>query len=164
MVTVDGALIPGMVVSPLDPNIGAGAYTNNFAGAASTTLYDIDFFRDRLVIQNPPNNGTLMRVGELSPLAPPIGADITNELVAFDISGLSAIAYASLTSPGTGFSSLYTINLGTGAATLVGPIGAGLAIRGLAAPVGAAVPEPGTLVLLGMGMAAIATRRFFQRS
>ncbi len=164
MVTVDGALTPAMVVSPLDPNIGAAAYTNNFAGATSTTLYDIDFFRDRLVIQNPPNNGTLTRVGELSPVAPPVGADITDERVGFDISGLSGIAYASLTFPGAGVSSLYTINLGTGAATLVGPIGGGVAIRGLAAPVGNPVPESGTMLPLGMGIAALAARKFFQRA
>lgn len=157
-VTVDGPLAPAVIVSPFDPNIGAAAYTNNFAGAVSTTLYDIDFFRDRVVIQNPPNSGTLMRVGELVPLTPPMGADITNELVAFDISGLSGIAYASLTSPGAGVSSLYTIDLGTGRASLVGTIGGGGTVTGLAASVGSPVPEPATGLLLGLGLAVLAAR------
>ena len=146
------------MVSPLDPNIGAASYTNSFSGATSTTLYDIDFFRDRLVIQNPPNSGTLVRVGELAPLGtPPTGGDITNARLGFDISGLSGIAYASLTSPATNLSSLYTIDLTTGAATLVGSIGNGITLQGLAVPAGPAVPEPTSLVLFGIGMAFIGT-------
>ncbi|MFZ0063658.1 MAG: DUF4394 domain-containing protein, partial [Pyrinomonadaceae bacterium] len=52
-----------------DPNVGfdpsavGAAYTNNFAGATTTTLYDIDSNQDTLVIQNPPNAGTLNTVG-----------------------------------------------------------------------------------------------------
>ncbi len=163
-VTVDGLLTPAMVVSPLDPNIGAGSYTNSFSGATSTTLYDIDFFRDRLVIQNTPNSGTLVRVGELAPLGtPPIGGDITNARLGFEISGLSGIAYASLTSPATNLSSLYTIDLTTGTATLVGLIGNGITLQGLAVPAGSAVPEPTSMVLFGIGMVSIGTLRFLKR-
>lgn len=161
---VDGNLIPVMVTSPLDPNIGAVAYSNNFVGAASTTLHHIDFFRDRLVIQNPANSGTLMRVGELAPTGmPPVGEDITNELVGFDISGTTGVAFASLTSPVTGLTSLHTINLATGAATLVGGIGAGMVIADIASPFGSPVPEPASMQLIGAAMVALGASRVLSR-
>ncbi|MDX6696556.1 MAG: trimeric autotransporter adhesin [Blastocatellia bacterium] len=97
-----------------DPTVTGVAYSNNFAGATTTTLYDIDSGLDILTTQNPPNNGTLNTVG-------PLGVNTSN-LVGFDISGQSGIAYATL-SDVTNASSLYTINLTTGAATLVGQIG-----------------------------------------
>lgn len=47
------------------PQVAAGAYTNNFDGAPSTVLNDIDTGLDILATQNPPNNGTLNTVGSL---------------------------------------------------------------------------------------------------
>jgi hypothetical protein len=49
----------------------------------------------------------------------------TSDLVGFDISGSTGLAFASLTPPTGAGSSLYTINLATGAATLVGTIDGG---------------------------------------
>jgi hypothetical protein len=93
------------------PSITAAAYTNNFAGTNSTTLFDIDTQTDQLMIQNPPNAGTLVPVGSLG-----LNAEAAN---GFDIGGTSGVAYAILTTPGN--TGLYRINLGTGAATLVSP-------------------------------------------
>jgi hypothetical protein len=130
------------------PGVVGSAYTNNFAGAATTTLYGIDSNLDILVTQGSPggspispNSGQLFTVG-------PLGFD-TSDLVGFDISGPTGIAYAALTSPTGGASQLFTINLTTGAASLVGTIGTGQTLTGLAVPVG--VPEPASLVLLGIG-------------
>jgi outer membrane protein assembly factor BamB len=47
---------------------------------------------------------------------------------------------------------LFSINAATGAATLVGPISVGGGVSGIAF---APVPEPGTILLLGSGLAAI---------
>jgi hypothetical protein len=112
-----------------NPNIVGSAYTNNFAGAAATVLYDIDSAVDALVIQNPPNGGLLTTVG-------PLGID-TSDQVGFDISQGSGVAYASL--PVGGTARLYTISLANGVATLLGSIGdagslAGETIVGLAVP------------------------------
>jgi hypothetical protein len=96
-----------------NPNVVGSAYTNSFPGALVTVLYDIDSSQDVLVIQNPPNAGTLNTVG-------PLGVD-TADVVGFDISPVTGVFYATLTVSGS--RSLYTINQLTGAATLVGAIG-----------------------------------------
>ncbi len=95
---VDGNLNPGM------PRVTAAAYTNNFAGAATTTLYDIDPAAGKLYRQDPPNAGTLVEVG-------PLGTDLS-DAAGFDIGGASGTAYALLTSQGT--TKLYTVNLQNG--------------------------------------------------
>jgi hypothetical protein len=105
-----------------NPNIVASAYTNNFPGPPSTTLYNIDSNLDVLVTQNPPNAGVLNTVGAL-------GVDV-GAVAGFDIMGANT-AYASL-QVGGGPSGLYMINLTSGAATLVGPIGIAEPVRGLA--------------------------------
>ncbi|RYE24738.1 MAG: DUF4394 domain-containing protein, partial [Sphingobacteriaceae bacterium] len=101
-------------VAAVDGNISIGtafvtgaAYTNNFAGATTTVLYDIDAQAGVLYKQDPPNNGTLTVVGSL-------GVTGTAD-AGFDIGSTSGTAYALIT---TGTSTkIYTINLTTGAAT-----------------------------------------------
>jgi hypothetical protein len=133
------------------PRVVGSAYTNNFAGAVSTTLYAIDSNLDVLATQNPPNAGVLNTVGAL-------GFN-TSDLVGFDISG-SGIAYALLTAPAANSSQLFTINLSTGAATLIGTVGGGVTLNGLAAPIGS-VPEPGTwlMFLIGFGLIGVSIGR-----
>ena len=133
-----------------NPNIVGSAYTNSFSGATATTLYGIDSVRDVLVIQSPPNDGTLNTVGAL-------GFN-TSDLVGFDIFFFGNQAFASLTTPGA-FSSLFSINLTSGAATPIGAIGNGLAIAGIAIQ---QVPEPATITLLAaalLGSIAVRARR-----
>ncbi len=128
------------------PRIVGSAYTNNFSGAVTTTLYDIDSNLDILATQLPPNNGTLNTVGAL-------GFN-TSDLVGFDISGLTGTAFASLTAPGAPSSSLFTVNLATGAGTLVGTIGATGQLLDIA--VTAAVPEPSITISTSLGLAVLA--------
>lgn len=142
------AYAAGDVNAGRTPGVVASAYTNSFAGAASTTLFNIDLALGILATQNPPNNGTLNTVGSL-------GVSSTSQ-VGFDILPLSGVAFASLTSAASGFSSLYTINLVSGAATLIGGIGAGQSITGLAAV--SDVPEPGTIGMMMVGAVLILLR------
>jgi hypothetical protein len=145
--TIDGnlAFVAGDPNAGANPNIVGSAYTNSFAGATTTTLYGIDSNLDTLVIQNPPNNGTLNTV-----VGSGLGLDVTNE-VGFDISGTSGTAYASFTPTG-GISSLYTINLNTGAANQIGVVGNGVVLRGISV---APVPEPSTYAMMGVGLLAL---------
>ena len=133
-------------------NVVAAAYSNNFPGATTTTLYDIDSAAGTLVTQNPPNSGTLATVGSLG-----LGTNL-NEAIGFDIAGENGIAYATITTGG--ISRLYSVNLTTGAATLQssngGAIGSGTTpfLGVTAAPktvgfdsAGAAADEGGTATL-----------------
>ena len=125
-----------------NPNAVGAAYTNNAAGATTTVLYDIDSVRDVLVTQNPPNNGTLNTVGAL-------GVNASADVVGFDITNPGGTAYAALrVLGGTSQSQLYTINLTTGAATLVGNVGGTSAITGLTAVNPAPNPIPDAPVLV----------------
>ena len=130
--TVDTALAyaTGDPAAGQNPNVVGVAYTNNFAGTTTTTLYGIDSNRDTLVRQGSvdgtpvsPNSGQLFTVGAL-------GVD-TSDVVGFDIVNPGGAGLAVLTVGGV--SQLYTINLATGAATLVGNVGGGSQVRALTA-------------------------------
>ena len=118
-----------------NPNVVGAGYTNNVAGAITTTLYVIDSTLNILARQGgvggapSPNGGQLTTIGLLG--------FVTSPLVGLDIAW-DGTAFASLTDPGGGTtnSKLFTINLATRAATFVGTIGdAGTGrIRGLAIP------------------------------
>lgn len=97
--------------------IGAVAYTNSYIGAETTTLYDVDEALDALVLQNPPNNGTLNTVG-------PLSVNVSDIDIYFDSTSQTNTAY--LAANIGGIEGLYTLNLTTAATTLVGTIGMGV--------------------------------------
>ncbi len=115
------------------PVVTAAAYTNSVPNAATTQLFDIDVDSDTLALQNPPNDGTLVSVGAL-------GVAVAGD-VGFDIGGgANGLALAALRTAAGGPSSLYRIDLVTGAATLVAGTttpalsvaGSGLGLRDIA--------------------------------
>lgn len=124
----DGTLAyaAGDVNQGQNPNVVGVAYTNNFAGATTTTLYDIDSTLNILVMQNPPNNGTLITIGSL-------GVNPSN-VVGFDIQSVNIgdMAYASMVLEGETIPKLFRINLTTGAATLIGIISGPSQVRDIA--------------------------------
>jgi len=95
------------------------------------------------VLQNPPNNGTLVSVGAL-------GVD-AGDNAGFDISSVDGVAYAALQVTPSASSGLYRIDLTTGRATLVGRIGGGTPLRALAAA--GTAPADTTAPTLGVAAA-----------
>lgn len=140
----DTNLNPGL------PFVTAAAYSNNYNGATSTTLYDIDTNSDTLYVQNPPNNGTLTSVGALGQAVGPLSG--------FDIDS-TGIAYAVLNAGGA--SDLWTIDLTSGAASSLGSTGTlldGLAVYSQP-PAPVQVDVPSRVVAENSGTTPIALRR-----
>lgn len=133
---------PGDMNEGANPNIVGIAYDNNVMGATSTQQYGIDASLGILTtVAN--NAGTLATIGGLG-LGMPILADL-----GFDIAA-SGEAFASINS------SLYTIDLGTGAASLIGSIGGAGTIRDISA-VPQSVPDASTTAgLLGLALLGLA--------
>lgn len=96
-----------------NPSIIGTAYTNNSTGASVTQQFMIDDGTDALVTTSNPNAGQMSTVGGL-------GLNVAGD-GGFDIAK-DGTAYAALVPSGTSTPQLYTINLTTGAATLVGAI------------------------------------------
>jgi hypothetical protein len=110
--TTDGNLNPGT------PQVVAVAYRQSFPMTAATQLLDIDLATNSLLLQNPPNDGTLAPIGALDPTL-----TFTN-VAGFDIAGGDdGLPLTALQPTGSAQSVLYKVNLKTGAVASVGPIG-----------------------------------------
>ena len=125
----------GIINGPVGIGISGAAYTNNVLGASVTTLYTLDSSGNRLFIQNPANLGTQTFPQTLTLNGLPFDFDT---VAGFDIP--PGVNTASNTSPvfgegyaalGTGSTSLYRINLYTGAVSPIGLIGLGGPLEGL---------------------------------
>ena len=116
------------------PHVTAAAYSNAFFGTTTTQLFDIDAASGLLHLQDPPNNGTLA-----AGLALGVSGGQVN---GFDIDARNHVGYAALTVAGT--STLYRVNIASGAATAVGPVAGGEPIRGLA------LVQPAAPTVLGL--------------
>ncbi|SFQ49271.1 DUF4394 domain-containing protein [Hymenobacter arizonensis] len=105
------------------PRVTASAYTNSYVGNPVTTLYNLDQAANRLVLQNPPNAGTLNTVGTLGVNA---GGGAALDIYFNPTTGLN-VAYLSISTFSlatfTFASALYTVNLATGATTALGALG-----------------------------------------
>lgn len=143
--------------------VAAVAYDRNDTNpATATTLFGINTTTSELVRiggvdGNPsPNGGTVTAIG-------PLGLSNLTGFVSMDIYQ-DGTAYAAITSnlfaPVRGFpqiTGLYTINLATGAASLVGNIGgpqSQITLTGLAA-----IPEPASTSVIGLAALALTARR-----
>lgn len=144
--------VVGNAVNKIAAGFTAVGYSNSMlmptAAPASTALYYIDSNTDTLsMAPSAFNTPTITTVGAL-------GVDVL-KANGFEVLG-NGQAYAALnvdagTSLATG---IYSINLGTGAATLIGTYNGTLS--GLTV---SAVPEPGTYAMMGLGLLGLAFLR-----
>ena len=145
LIANNGTLSPSALYTGL-------AYSNEFLGSSSTTLYSYDFTDNDLVTigsvggsPNSPASGQVSSVGAsgttaATGTAPDFGMNI----------GGDGVAYLNLVSNGlaSGASGLYTANLSTGAVSLIGTFGTGVTMLGVAeAPATAFIVSnfPGTI-------------------
>ncbi|MBI2382780.1 MAG: DUF4394 domain-containing protein [Gammaproteobacteria bacterium] len=137
---------------PSTDKVTAVAYTNNFPSAAGTVLFGINTKGGtepaQLVIQNPPNDGTLTAVSTLTELGAPLTIAEAN---GFDVTRFSTnkIENALAVFTVSGAQRLYMIDLGTGETSLLGSVGTADPIRGIAlAPAASGLSQGDTFVLL----------------
>jgi len=121
---------PGMMPTP-GVGVTGAAYTNNDLDATTaTTLYDIDATMDQVVIQSPPNNGSLAASGKLGlDAAGDVGFDIYSIVrggKTTDVKAFAAIA--------TDRARFYRINLITGRASLRGTFTQSQQVTDIAVP------------------------------
>lgn len=104
------AVIDGSINGVSNTKIEAAAYTNSFSGATATQLYNIDYATDKLYLQNPPNDGTIVEVGSLMVDFDGLGG--------FDI--MPDSNYAMAVNNKNNESRLYSVSLDNGKATWIG--------------------------------------------
>ena len=135
------------------------AYTNSVAGATQTTLFAYNYSGDTLdriggVNGTPsPNLGARTTVG-----ASGVVSGFTD--IGFDISGATGIGYVNLDDVDslTFADEFYTVNLGTGALTLVSSE-IGVDLLDISVAIAPPVPEPATMAALGVGALVVLRRR-----
>jgi Domain of unknown function (DUF4394) len=129
-----GALVASdRALTPSDVTVVGSAYTNSsfvaFANRPAATMlfaYDVGASPDRMWLQQPANDGTIMNPTSLDL---DLGTD-----VGFDIAGAANVAYVAGTRAGRSGAELFQVDTGTGQTRRLGRIGSGsLVITGLAA-------------------------------
>ena len=115
-----------------NPSVGAVAYTNSFNGSTATTLFNYDDSLNIVTTQVPPNNGTLNTLGA-SGLSINLNDPSSDLDIYYDAATAQNRAYLAANVNTQINDNLYTLNLSSGVATLLGKIGFGIAITDIAA-------------------------------
>lgn len=120
------------------PSIGASAYTNSYIGSEATVLYNYDENLNILTTQIPPNNGTQNTIGSSGIVINAVDRSIDMDIF-FDTTSKTNKAYLAANTTSSN-DQLYSVNLATGAATLIGTIGSGIAVKDIAVTINRSLP------------------------
>ena len=147
-----GALLgqdPSVAYAAGDPNANNTFQISGVAYNSGATLYDLDYINGSLATQNL-STGALTTVGSLG-VTPTQGAPSTGLTIGM---GNAAFLNSTVSTQGGAVrDNLYSVDLTTGATTLVGSIGSTATFNTV--DIAAFVPEPGTYALCGLGGAAL---------
>ncbi len=126
------------------PNVRAVAYANNLPSVTSTSIYYYDFNLNILATSTAPNTGSINTIGSAG-ISAGSGTGIDMDIY----TNPSTVANGGFLAASTagGNSSLYMLNLSTGAATMVGMIGVGNNIINIATEV---APTPANKLIYGL--------------
>ena len=125
-----GTVVTEATLNPGTPQVVGTAFSNPYVGAGSTTQYELDLAAGALVRQT--SLAVLATVGPFFP-PPAVGTTFTLE-GGFDIAGgENGLPLAALQPTGATQSTLYRVNLGSGALTTIGLLGSsGTVVKALA--------------------------------
>jgi hypothetical protein len=117
-------------LNPGAPQVVGAGYTSSSYSAtrpAATQLFVVDAASDQLLLQSPPNDGTLS-------MGKRLGVDVGPD-TGFDIAGADNAGYLATSTARSRGAGLYRVDVTTGKTRLLGRIGGGkrLAVTGLAA-------------------------------
>lgn len=157
-----------LAFAPGDPKAGqsfsiiGGAYSNNVAGATSTTLYAWDYQSDALItIGSPGGSPVSPNTGQMFTVHAPNSALTAQGGLGMDISGATNtlfVTHDNVSNPSGTFMSLYSRDLTTGAEIKLGDYAPGVFISDISVPTNiTAAPEPSSLVLGLLGAGGLAT-------
>ncbi len=115
----------------VNASVGGAAYTNSFLGATTTQLFVTDDSLNVLCLQTPPNDGVLNTIGSLGIVGNL--ADLSTDLdIYYDHETNTNIAFGVANVAGSVQDALYTFSTTSGAFSIKGNIGLGIAVRDLA--------------------------------
>ncbi len=151
----DGALAyaTGDVNFGKPARVGSIAYTNSFIGTTGTMLFDYDDSLNVLSLQSPPNAGGLVTRGNTG-LKQNYTNDITSDMdIAYNTANGANTAYLMVNGGTSSKDTLYTINISTGAVTVVGALGDpvnGIALKDIAVQIAAPAAVTGNNTFYGL--------------